>query len=223
VPVLFTKFKEKRVLDDIDNTMQSLMLSIELGEILEIITSGLKAEKAPAAKVAMMAYLEKAIRTTYIDPLRAIKDELAKIPKSYIEDSNAPMRDQAFAVIGVMSGRLGEDEMSSYTSGLIPVKMKKVQDAAATVKPSEYDVSEKDKKKAAAAAKKAGGKPASAAKQGFDDMAVGSAASAAAASQAMDVDMDDNFMASKKPAADKGDTLMMDDAGPPKRAPPKLG
>ena len=54
-------------------------------------------------------------------------------------------------------------------------------------------------------------------------MAVGSAASAAAASQAMDVDMDDNFMASKKPAADKGDTLMMDDAGPPKRAPPKLG
>ena len=93
VPVLFTKFKEKRIIADIEQAMQHLLLSVELSEILEIILNGLKAEKAPAGKTAIMAYLEKAVRTTYIDPLRDMKDELVKIPMSVIEDKDASLRD----------------------------------------------------------------------------------------------------------------------------------
>ena len=76
-------------------------------------------------------------------------DDIMKIPMSIIEDKDAGLRDQALIVIGVMLARVGEDKMSKYISGLIETKKKKIEQAKETVKPSEYDVSEKAAKKAA--------------------------------------------------------------------------
>ena len=127
VPVLFAKFKEKRIVDDIITAMQNLLLCIELNEILELIKTALKTEKAPVGKLGTMVYLEKAVRTTYIDPLTEMKDDLVKIPISVIEDKDASLRDQGLTVIGVMVARIGEDKMSDYTSKLIPVKQNKIK------------------------------------------------------------------------------------------------
>ena len=65
VPVFFMKFKEKRIVEDIMENMNKILLCVQLNEILDAIQAALKAEKTAAAKVNMMVYLERAIRTTY--------------------------------------------------------------------------------------------------------------------------------------------------------------
>lgn len=51
-------------------------------------------------------------------------------------------------------GRLGEQALAKHTDGVIPQKKTKIEEAAATVKPSKYDKSQKKAAAAAAAAKK---------------------------------------------------------------------
>ena len=59
--------------------------------------------------------------------------------------------------MGVLQGRLGQPAVMKYTDGMIPQKKAKIEEAAATVKPSKYDKSAK--KAAAEAAAKANKKP----------------------------------------------------------------
>ena len=49
---------------------------------------------------------------------------------------------------------MGEQTIAKYTDGVIPQKKTKIEEAAATVKPSKYDKSQKKAAAAAAAAKK---------------------------------------------------------------------
>jgi hypothetical protein len=46
--------------------------------------------------------------------------------------------------VGLLKGRLGEAAVASVLEGMIPIKKVKVDDACATVKPSKYDVSERN-------------------------------------------------------------------------------
>ena len=69
------------------------MMAITLDEILEIIKDALKKEKAPHGKTAMLVFMEKAIRTTYIDALTDMKEQLIPIPMSLIDDKDPGLRE----------------------------------------------------------------------------------------------------------------------------------
>ena len=56
--------------------------------------------------------------------------------------------------MGVLQGRLGHGVVQKYTDVMIPQKKAKVEESAATVKPSKYDKSAKKTAAEAAAAAK---------------------------------------------------------------------
>lgn len=69
-----------------------------------------------------------------------------------VDDKDPDAREAGLKCIGALKGRLPEGSLSKYLDGIIPQKMTKIDEAAAQIKPSKYDKSER---KAAAAAKKA--------------------------------------------------------------------
>ena len=86
MPVLLSKFKEKRITDDILQALEHLMGCIELGEIIESL-GAVKTEKAPHAKVGIAKFIENAIRTEQ-GLFRIIRDRLEarykrKIPRDH--------------------------------------------------------------------------------------------------------------------------------------------
>ena len=73
VPVFFGKFKEKRLVEDILTNFEHIMICIELADTLEFLGEVTTA-KAPAVKLNILVFLQKAILTTYIDELEDVKD-----------------------------------------------------------------------------------------------------------------------------------------------------
>ena len=57
VPVLFAKFKEKRLTEEILTSLGHLMMCIELGEIVECFNAA-KTEKVPLTKTSIMKFME---------------------------------------------------------------------------------------------------------------------------------------------------------------------
>lgn len=53
------------------------------------------------------------------------------------------MRDSSLCTLGIFKGRLGDATMAKYISDLNAQKLAKVNESAATVKPSKYDRPEK--------------------------------------------------------------------------------
>ena len=160
VPVLFTKFKERRLVEDILNCLDNILVCAELSELVEFLPQ-IEKEKAPAVKQNILVFMERAILKTYIDVLEDIKDQLTPLVMKMLEEKDANCRDQALKVLGVMVGRLGESALQKQLDGMIPQKMSKVNEAKDTVKPSKYDKSKrKEEAKAKAAAKAAKAKPA---------------------------------------------------------------
>ena len=160
VPVLFTKFKEKRLVEDILTCLDNILGCTELSELVEFLPQ-IEKEKAPATKLNILVFLERAILKTYIDVLEDIKDQLTPLIMKMLEEKDPNCRDQALKVLGVMVGRLGESALQKQLDGMIPQKLSKVNEAKDTVKPSKYDKSKrKEEAKAKAAAKAAKAKPA---------------------------------------------------------------
>ena len=65
--------KEKRIVEDILTCLENIMMCIELVDVIEFLPQ-IEKEKAPAAKLNILVYLERTILTTYIDMLEDIKD-----------------------------------------------------------------------------------------------------------------------------------------------------
>lgn len=108
MPVCLMKFKEKRqgVIDEIQTTLESLMMSIEFGEIMEILDAAIKKEKLPLAKQNIAIFMERSIRTTFIDQLEEIANKLAPMAITFTEDKDANLRDQGLIVLGVLLARV---------------------------------------------------------------------------------------------------------------------
>ena len=149
VPVIFAKFKEKRLGPEIQTALESIMMCIELGEIMETL-GAVKAEKLALIQQQIMVFTERAIRTTYIDHLEEIAEAIAGIAVSLSENKDTALRDQALVVLGVLLARV-PDRVQSFVDPLIEAKKTKINSAKGTVEPSKYDKSEK---KEAAAKKK---------------------------------------------------------------------
>ena len=108
IPVCLVKFKEKRqgVIDEIQSTLESIMMCIEFGEIMEILDAAVKKEKLPLAKQNIAIFMERSIRTTFIDQLEEIVDKLAPLAVTFTDDKDANLRDQGLIVLGVLLARV---------------------------------------------------------------------------------------------------------------------
>ena len=139
---------------DIHETLDKIMMCIELAEIMEPIQAGLK-DKAPAIKKNTGVFLEKTILVTYIDTLEDLEGQILPVCFDVSEEKDNDVREQGLRLLGVLQGRLGEGKLSPYTEKLIPQKKAKVEETAKEVKPSKYDKSAKKAAAAEAAKKKA--------------------------------------------------------------------
>ena len=68
---MFGKFKEKRLVEDILQCLESVMLCVELADIIEYLPQ-IEKEKAPAVKLNILIFLERALLITYIDMLEDV-------------------------------------------------------------------------------------------------------------------------------------------------------
>jgi hypothetical protein len=152
VPVFFSRFKEKRLTEEILTSLERLLMCIELGEVCEFLTV-VKTEKMPLAKMNMAIFMERALRTTFIDALEEIVDKLAPIAVMVSDEKEVTCREQGLAVIGVLLARV-PNRMAKYITGMIEAKMSKINAAKDTVQISKYDRSEKKAAAAEAAAAK---------------------------------------------------------------------
>ena len=59
------------------------------------------------------------------------------------EEKDTETRDQGLKTLGVLLGRLGDDMLHKHTDGVISQKKTKIEEGAATVKPSKYDLPQK--------------------------------------------------------------------------------
>jgi len=92
VPVVFVKFKEKRLTEEILTALEHIMMCIELGEIMETLKN-VKAEKLGLVKTNIMVFTERALRITYIDPLEELVDTLVPIVVALTDDKEPNCRD----------------------------------------------------------------------------------------------------------------------------------
>ena len=128
-------------------------MCVDLNELMESIPSSLK-DKSPEVKKQVLIFLENSIQTTYIDQLEEIQAELLPAVQGLTDEKDSDIREQGLKTFGILLGRLGEQTIAKYTDGVIPQKKSKIEEAAATVKPSKYDKSQKKAVAAEAAAKK---------------------------------------------------------------------
>ena len=152
VPVLFTKFKEKRLTEDILKALEHIMGCIKLGEIIENL-SAVKTEKAPISKINIAEFVNRAIRTTMIDDLEELVDRLAPIAVGISDEKDATLREKGLIILGVLLARV-PSTTQKYVDPLIDAKKKKINEAKDTVQVTKYDKSERKAAAAAAAAKK---------------------------------------------------------------------
>jgi hypothetical protein len=82
------------------------MMGIEIGEIIETLQKAVKAEKLPYAKAHIAVFIERSIRTTYIDQLEEMVDSLAPMAVTFSDDKDGGLRDQGLVVLGVLSARV---------------------------------------------------------------------------------------------------------------------
>jgi|LauGreDrversion4_2_1035121.scaffolds.fasta_scaffold28538_6 hypothetical protein len=66
VPVLFGRFKEKKLLEDVQTTLTKFLMCVDLNELIEFLPAGLK-DKSPEIKRQVAIFIERALLTTYID------------------------------------------------------------------------------------------------------------------------------------------------------------
>ena len=105
VPVLFSKFKEKRLTEDILKALENILGCCQLGEIIENF-SAVKTEKAPISKVNIAEFLGRAVRATMIDDLEELVDRVAPVAVGISEEKDATLRDKGLIVLGVLLARV---------------------------------------------------------------------------------------------------------------------
>jgi len=140
VPVLFPKFKERRLVDEIMLALTNCMMCIPLSEIIEYVPMIAK-EKAPATKINICKFLESAVQNTYIDDLQDICQDLLPQVMKVCEEKDANTRETAMHLVGILLARLGDEAMGKFLDGMIAQKRTKVDEAKATYKPTKYDKS----------------------------------------------------------------------------------
>lgn len=118
VPVILPKFKERKMLDDLMATMANLMMCITLNEIMEFL-GVIETEKAPATKVNICKFLEQTVLTTYIDDLQDVSGTLVPLCMKVTDEKDATVREQGLRLVGILYGRLGDQVMEKYLSGMI--------------------------------------------------------------------------------------------------------
>lgn len=214
VPVMFAKFKEKRLTEDILKAMENVMGCIQLEEIIENL-AGVKTEKAPVAKANIAEFINRAVRTTMIDDLEGLVPRLAPIAVGITDEKDATLRDKGLLILGVLLKRVPATT-ESFISSLIEAKKKKINEAKDTVQiEPKYDESAKKKaaaaKKAAVAAK---AKPVAAAGNDDDAMMPRKKKAPAMNFGGDDEEMKDETLADAPPARPRG---------PPKRMAAKKG
>ena len=89
VPVLFGKLKEKRLVNDILTCLDNIMLCVELADLIEFLPQ-IDKETAPASKLNILVFLERAILVTYIDMLEDIKDQICCPPVMKVIEAKDP-------------------------------------------------------------------------------------------------------------------------------------
>ena len=122
-PLLFQKFKEKKLVPVINECFENFMMCLELGDLIEIVVAEFKSEKPKAifaVKQNILIFLEKVITTTNIDMLEDIKGQLATTVMNGIEEKDPGVRDQGVKVLGIMVARLGDSVMAKQTDSLKP-------------------------------------------------------------------------------------------------------
>ena len=141
---LILKFREKKpsFIEELHEILDSLHLVVGLEEELDGLKGGF-ADKMPKVKQLTAQFLERAIQTTYIDPLKIVGKEVGAMLMKVTEDSNAEARDAALSCLGVLKGRLGESMLANLFTDVNSQKMAKINEGAQKVKPSKYDKSEK--------------------------------------------------------------------------------
>lgn len=162
------------------SALENIMMGVEFSEIVACLNVA-KTEKMPYIKMCIMKFAEQAIRTTYIDALEELVDVLAPLAVKVSEEKDAPCRESALVVLGVLQARV-PDSMGKFIDPLIAQKKEKITAAKETVSIGKYDKSEKKaaaaaaaakKKEAAAAKAKPAAKPKAAAMEFDDDDAFG--------------------------------------------------
>jgi hypothetical protein len=87
VPIILPKFKEKKMFDDIMNTMANLMMCITINDIMEFLGC-IETEKAIATKVNICKFLEATVLTTYIDDLQDVSGALVPLCMKLTEEKD---------------------------------------------------------------------------------------------------------------------------------------
>lgn len=142
---LLLKYKEKRpqIIEDITKTMTSILDSCTLVDLIECILTAL-GDKNPNVLKHTSAFVEMAVKQTYIDDLQDIADQILPSLISLTSHQVSEVRDSVLETLGLMKGRLGEAIVGKFISGLNPQKLTKVQEAASQVQVSKYDKSKKE-------------------------------------------------------------------------------
>jgi len=131
-----------------------------------------------------------------------VASELGAALSKGTDDSNSDVRDACLSALGVLKGRMGDAAMSKLIQDMNPQKLIKVNESAATVKPSKYDRPEKPPEKKAPPPSK---KPAPKKKP---------------VEEVKEQPMEDVVMNEPSSASKPGEELVMTFEEKPKRAPP---
>ncbi len=139
-PLLVLKFKERRLADDIQIAFDNFLLCTTLCDFIESVKTGVN-DPLPQIRKNVTVFCQKAVVITYIDDLQEIQRDLLSAAALVANDKDTAIRDDGLKLVGLLKGRLGEAAVSSVVENMIPLKKAKVDEACASVKPSQYDVS----------------------------------------------------------------------------------
>ena len=107
IPVLFPKFKERKLIDEIQTCLKNLMMCIQLTDVIEFLGI-IETEKSPQTKINICKFLEQAVLTTYIDDLQDISSAFVPLCMKIADDKDASVRDEGLKLAGFLLGRLGD-------------------------------------------------------------------------------------------------------------------
>ena len=107
---MFSRFKEKRLTDDVHTALDNILLGVKLGELLEFVPTGLN-DPSPTIKKNVAVFIERALLITYIDDFEEIKGEILPMIAQVADDKDADVREQGLKTLGICVGRLGQTEL----------------------------------------------------------------------------------------------------------------
>jgi hypothetical protein len=93
----------------------------------------------PSVRHGTVRFIEKLTRNTPIDLLNQITSDLMPILVKLIKDKDQGIRDATLHCIGILKGKIGDDQMSQYLENIEPIKMAKIDDASKEISDQKND------------------------------------------------------------------------------------